>query len=354
MATDDRLNKTEPATPRRREEAREQGQVAKSRELSSVAVLLANCLVLMWLGSYTAQQMAAITQKMLATSYRTTLDVQGIIALAREAIVPVGMLMWPFVVASLAATFLANVGQVGWLFTFKPLAPSWERINPIAGVKRMFSKHAMGELVKSLIKISLIGFVAYHGIKKHIWEVVTLAQGSVGNLGEVLWRASIDILWQVIGLLIFLTVLDFFYQRWLYEEELKMSPDEVKEELKQREGDPKVKGRIRRMQRELTRQRLAEAVPTADVVITNPRHVAVALRYVAEETNAPVVVAKGAGHISRLIRKIARKSGVPVVENRFLARALYGAVEVGEVIPYELYQAVAEVLAYIFWLRKRN
>ena len=354
MATDDRLNKTEPATPRRREEAREQGQVAKSRELSSVAVLLANCLVLMWLGSYTAHQMATITQKMLATSYRSTLDIPSVIALAREIIVPVGMLMWPFAVASMAATLLANVGQVGWLFTFKPLAPSWERVNPIAGVKRMFSKHALGELVKSLLKVSLIGVVAYYGLKKHLWEVVALAQGSVGNLGEVLWRVAIDILWRVIGLLIFLTVLDFFYQRWLYEEELKMSTEEVKEELKQREGDPKVKGRIRRLQRELTRQRLSEAVPTADVVITNPKHVAVALRYVAEETNAPVVVAKGAGHISKLIRKIARKSGVPVVENRFLARAIYGAVEVGEVIPYDLYQAVAEVLAYIFWLRKRD
>jgi flagellar biosynthetic protein FlhB len=173
-------------------------------------------------------------------------------------------------------------------------------------------------------------------------------------MGDVLGRVAVDILWRVIGLLIVLTALDFFYQRWLYEEDLKMSPEEVKEELKQREGDPKVKSRVRRMQRELTRQHLAEAVPTADVVVTNPKHVAVAIRYEVEEMSAPVVVAKGAGHLAATIRRLARQNSVPVVQNRLLARALYKAVEIGETIPYELYQAVAEVLAYIFWLRKRN
>lgn len=354
MASDDRLNKTEPATPRRREEAREQGQVAKSRELASVAVLLANCMILMWLGSNTASQMGSIIHQMLSTSSRGPLDIPGVMALAREVVAPVLTLMMPFVLASVAATLIANVGQVGWLFTFKPLAPNMERINPIAGIKRLFSKHALGELVKSLLKIFLIGFVAYKGLKKHIPELVSLAEGSVRVMGGVLGRITVDILWRVIGMLIVLTALDFFYQRWLHEEELKMSPDEVKEELKQREGDPKVKGRIRRMQRELTRQRLAEAVPTADVVITNPKRVAVALRYEVEEMSAPMVVAKGVGHVANMIRKLARQNGVPVVENRFLARALHKSVDVGESIPYELYQAVAEILAYIFWLRKRN
>lgn len=355
MASEDKLNKTEPATPRKREEAREQGQVAKSRELASVAVLLANCLVLMWLGSYTVSQLASVTQKMLSTASRGPLDIQGVIGLAQEVAQPILVIMWPFVLASVAATIIASIGQVGWLFTLKPLAPNLDRVNPIEGIKRLFSKHALGELVKSILKVVLIGLVAYHGFRKHMWEVISLAEGtSVGSMGVVLGKVAVDILWRVIGMLIVLTALDFFYQRWLYEEDLKMSPDEIKEELKQREGDPKVKSRVRRMQRELTKQRLGEAVPKADVVITNPRHVAVAIRYSAEEMSAPVVVAKGAGHLAAIIRRLARKNGVPVVQNRFLARALYKRVDIDEMIPYELYQAVAEILAYIFWLRKRN
>jgi flagellar biosynthetic protein FlhB len=320
-----------------------------------VAVLLANCLVLMWLGSYTAAQLATVTQQMLSTASRAPLDIPGVIALAREVARPIVVIMLPFVLASVAATILASIGQVGWLFTLKPLAPNWERINPVEGVKKLVSKHALGELVKSILKVVLIGFMAYHGLRKNLWEVISLAEGSsVGSMGDVLGRVAVDILWRVIGLLIVLTALDFFYQRWLYEEDLKMSPEEVKEELKQREGDPKVKSRVRRMQRELTRQHLAEAVPTADVVVTNPKHVAVAIRYEVEEMSAPVVVAKGAGHLAATIRRLARQNSVPVVQNRLLARALYKAVEIGETIPYELYQAVAEVLAYIFWLRKRN
>jgi flagellar biosynthetic protein FlhB len=354
MASDDSLNKTEPATPRRREEAREEGQVAKSRELASVAVLLVNCMILMWAGGYTISQMAAMTHKMLGTASRGMLDIPAVIDLAKEIIIPALALVWPFAVASIAATLLANIAQVGWLFTLKPLAPSWEKIDPISGVKKLVSKHAFGELVKSILKIVLVSFVAYQGFRIHMLELISLADGSVGDMGNVLGRVAVDILWRVVGLLIVLSALDFFYQRWLFEEELKMSPEEVKEELKQREGDPKVKSRIRRMQRELTRQRLAEAVPTADVVITNPRRVAVAVRYEAEEMDAPIVVAKGAGHLANMVRKLARQNGVPVIENRFLARALYKSVEVGELIPYDLYQAVAEILAYIFWLRKRD
>lgn len=354
MASDDKLNKTEPATPKRREEAREQGQVAKSKELASVAVLLANCLVLMWLGGQTTDRLAEIVQQMLGSLNHAPLDVQGVMSLAEQLTGPVLMLMVPFLIASVAATFLANVGQTGWLFTFKPLTPSWEKINPVEGVKKLVSKQAMGELVKAVLKIVLIGLVAYQGLSKHFLTIISLANGTLADVGEVLAEVSIDILWRVIGLLVVLSALDYFFQLWLHEENLKMSPDEVKEEFKQREGDPKVKSRIRRMQRELTRQRLAVDVPTADVVITNPRNLAVALKYEATEMNAPVVVAKGAGHLAAMIRKIARRHSIPVVENRLLARALYKAVEVGDTIPYHMYQAVAEVLAYIFWLRKRN
>ena len=354
MPNEDRLNKTEPATPRRREEAREQGQVAKSRDVNSAVVLLANLLVLAWLGGYAASGLASITRNMLSSASMNPLDIQGVMVLARNLMLPVALIVGPFMVAAVVASIIANVGQIGWIFTWKPIMPSWERVSPSKGFKRMVSKQSFGELVKSLAKISLIAGVAYLGLRSYMDTLITLAYESVGVMGEVIGRLSVDLLWRMTGMLMVLAALDYAFQRWMFEENLKMTPEEVKEEQKQREGDPKVKARVRRMQREIARQRIAQAVPTADVIITNPRHLAVALRYESEEMNAPSVVAKGAGHLAATIRSIARQHGVPVVQNRPLARALYKAVEVGEVIPLDLFQAVAEVLAYIFWLRKRT
>jgi len=261
------------------------------------------------------------------------------------------LILIPFFVPILIAGMAGNIGQIGFEFHGEPMSPKLTRLNPIAGLKKLVSLRSMVEVIKSVIKILFIGGIAFGIVKNETTAMPALMQQEVVDILLFIGRVAFKIFFFVCLALIVLAFLDYAYQRWQYEQSLKMTKQEVKDERRQIEGDPKVKGRIRRVQLELARRRMMEAVPEADVVITNPVHLAVALKFDAAKMIAPTIVAKGSGYVAERIKEIARSHQVPIVENKPLAQALHKMAEIGEFIPVELYRAVAEVLAYVYRLK---
>ncbi len=347
--------RTEEATPRRRQEAREKGQVAKSRELSSVAVLLAGLGILLFMGSFLRLQLEMAMIHFLGLPYsREPFDLATMGLISQDAGQVLFTCLAPvFLILSLVA-FLSNFLQVGAVFSTEPLVPKPDRINPLEGIKRLVSRQAIVELIKSMAKVLFVTFVAWRTIKGEFPRLLPLMDMSPLEIGQEIFDMSGELVFKILLALALIAVFDFFYQRFEYERNLRMTKQEVKEEFKQTEGDPHVKSRIRSIQREMARKRMMAEVPQADVVITNPTELAVALKYVPGEMEAPKVVAKGAGYLARRIREIARENGVPVIENKPLAQGLFRQVEVGDFIPAELYQAVAEILAYVYRLKGKR
>ena len=247
--------------------------------------------------------------------------------------------------------FIANVMQVGFQISTEAMALKLSKLNPISGMKRFVSLKSLVEIVKSIIKIFFIGGIAYLLVEGEIKAFPVLVHQEVGQILVFIARVAIKICFFVCLAMILLAVLDYIYQRWQYEQDLKMTKQEVKDESKQTYGDPQVKARIRSVQMEMARRRMMDAVPEADVVITNPTHLAIALKFDAREMIAPRVLAKGSGHIAQRIREIAAENKIPLFEQKPLAQALYKMVEIGDYIPPELYRAVAEVLAYVYRLK---
>ncbi len=350
MAEESFQEKTEEPTPRRREEARKRGQVAKSREVAAVAVLSGGLLAFVLAGNYMLTQFFLIYRVFLAFPkggfdlYRAEGILWLAVKLALKAILPVLVFLLPI-------AFLSLYLQIGGIAAWESLLPKGERINPVQGFKRLFSLPSLVELLKSILKLIIISLIAYLVISSEKEKVLLLARTEIPEFGRAVFVLSRNLVFKTIIVLLVLAILDFLFQRWETERQLRMTREELKEELKQTEGDPWVKSRIRQIQRAMAQKRMMAEVPKADVVITNPVHYAVALKYEMEEMPAPKVLAKGKGHVAQKIREIAEKAGVPVVQNPPLAQALYTDVEIGEFIPAELYQAVAEVLAYVYRLR---
>ncbi len=341
MGAEDR---TEEATPRRRAEARKRGQVARTKELPSTLMLLAALMFFYLAKDYYFDAFNSMFKYFLGNSYsKEVLEGSFLTVLYL-----LSKFLLPFFILLVAVSIFSYVVQFGFLFTLEVLSPKFDKLNPVNGIKNLFSKRIFVELLKAAIKVVIVFWVVYPILK----EEALRANQVFGYEPQVIFVHFLKLAAKVvmkIGLvLLFLALLDYFYQRWEHEESLKMTKQEVKEEMKQQEGDPQVKSKIRSIQRELARKRMMQEVPKADVVITNPVEIAVALKYDADRMEAPMVVAKGAGEIAKRIREIARKHGVPIVENRSLARMLYKMVEVGEEIPEALYKAVAEVLAYVY------
>ncbi len=262
--------------------------------------------------------------------------------------------MLPFLVFGFVVTVLVNILQVGWKVTGKPLKPKLDKFNPINGMKRIVSKDSIFELVKSIIKIALIIYVAYTAIRGDADKIFVLydmpLNQALAFCGSVIINAGlkISIVYLVVGFA------DFIYQKFRFKEDMKMTKQEVKDEYKNTEGNPEIKGRQRQRMREASRQRMMQDVPKADVVITNPTHLAVAIKYDAEKAKAPVVLAKGEDYLAQKIREKAKENGIEIVENKPLARMLYANVEIGEEIPPELYQAVAEILAMVYNMKNKG
>lgn len=356
----DRLNlqlfageKTEKATPRRRKKARQAGQVLKSAELTSAVVLLAGFLALFFSLPLMVEEWYRFSYYLFQFSPGKELNANAVQRLFLEATWAGTKMILPLVGAVMVSGLVANYAQVGFLFTVEPLLPKLDRINPVQGFRRIFSWRSLGELVKSLLKVALFSYLIYRSLVKYTGGLLALPDNNIGNSTVFLGRCLFTLGIQVGVALLALGILDYFFQKWQYERSLRMTKQEVKEELKETEGDPRIRSRIRERQRQMARRRMMQEVPKADVVITNPVHLAVALKYDGQTMAAPVVVAKGQGLLAEKIKEIARQHGVVIVENKPLARALYQSVEVGEEIPPDLYQAVAEVLAFVYRLKKK-
>jgi flagellar biosynthetic protein FlhB len=351
MADDNQEEKTEQPTPRRRQELREKGEVAKSRELPSVAVLMSALVVLTLTGSYTYAHIQSVMQGALSLPLLDDLSLPNLIDFSRIMTTRFLLAIGPLLAAVFITALLSNIMQVGFLFTGESIKPKLSKLDPIKGFGRLFSKQSFMEVFKSLLKLVIVGVIAYYTIKDEMKNVAALGQMELPSIWLYILKIFFKIFIRCALAMIFLVVLDYAFQKWEFENRIKMSKQEIKDEMKKTEGDPLVKSRIRSIQMEMARRRMMQDVPEADVVITNPTRLAVALKYDTSDMNAPKVLAKGAGKIAEKIRDLAAEHGIPVVEKKELAQNLYALVEIGQEIPPTLYQAVAEILAYIFRLK---
>jgi len=353
MAEEGFQERTEQATPKKREDARRKGQVARSREITAASVMLMGLLLFYLMGGYVYLQTAAMLRGYLGglNVELTAGESQLMLARSMRAFIAI---CWPFMVGLSVAAIIAGYLQVGSAMSGESLKPDLDKVNPLKGLQRLCSTNSLVELAKSLIKITVIGYVAWREVRVEFINLGPLSEQGVWQITSYLGRVSLRIaLWTTLAMAA-LAVLDYGYQRWQHEKKLRMTRQELKEEFKQTEGDPIIKSRIKALQRDMARKRMMADVPKADVIITNPTELAVALRYVSGQMTAPKVVAKGAGYIAKRIREIAAEHNVPIVEDKPLARALYKTVEIGGEVPFTLYAAVAEVLAYIYRLKRRR
>jgi len=344
--------KTEKATGKKRSEARKKGQVAQSKEISSVMILMTSLGIFYFGGSWIFWRLSGLITGVYQNigTLRIT-QVSDASAFSLEILYQFLMVLLPFLIPIAVVGIIANVMQVGFQINTEAIGLKFNKMNPVSGMKKLVSLKALVELGKSIIKILFIGSIAYLLVKSDIKEFPILIHQEVGQILVFIARVSLKVCFFVCLAMIALAAIDYIYQRWQHEQDLKMTKQEVKDEQKLTYGDPKVKARIRGVQMEMARRRMMEAVPEADVVITNPTHLAIALKFDAREMIAPRVLAKGSGHIAQRIREIAAEHQIPLVEEKPLAQALFKMVEVGEYIPAELYRAVAEVLAYVYRLK---
>lgn len=353
MADDSQQEKTEQATDKRREDFRKKGQVAQSREVHTAALMSAFLLLWVFYGSLFWEHLQTLLSGLLSQVGTFEVTPNSVMSMFLFLLGRLALLLAPLLLLVLIVGFFSSFAQIGWLFTTKPLEPDLGKLDPIKGAAKFISKRSMLEVVKSLAKVFLIGYVAYQTVSDQFEQGLYLIDMPPVSTITYLSRIAFAVLLKTCGILIVLALIDFMFVRWEMEEKMKMSKQEQKEEFKESEGDPMLKGRIRQVQMEMARKRMMAEVPKADVVITNPTHLSVAIAYRRDEMDAPQVVAKGADNIAMKIREIAREHGVPLVENVPVARALY-QVELGEAVPEELYKAVAEVLAYVYSLKGKN
>ena len=347
-------DKTHQATPYRRRKAREEGQVAKSQDLASSIVLLGAIVSLMWLGRGMARTVADLFQRQLGDVPELNYDRGAFLSQASFLLESLARATLPYLGALLLIATAAHLGQVGWLFVPQKLAPELSRISPLRGVQRLFSLSNAVRLALGISKVTAVAIVSAASIYYQREEIL--------DLGALAFRSQcvqiVDILLSTALhaaiVLLLLAIVDYSYQRWKFEQDIQMTTQEMREEYKMLQGDPQIAARRKQIQRQVVESRLAAAVPKADVVVTNPTELAVALQYDPETMEAPVVLAKGAGHLAARIRRMALENGVPIVERKELARALYKHVDVNKPIPAQHYAAVAEVLKYVYELKGKT
>lgn len=349
--------KTEPATQKKLSDARKEGQVAKSREIANGLGLLSLFLILkLWVGHMGVQLMELFENIYaripdVATFWRGEMPQTDVRLAFRQLLLETMLISAPIMLIGLAVAVISDVVQVKWKPTLKPLKPKFNKLNPISGFKKFLSVNSLVELVKSILKVGLIVYICY-GFLKDKWPYilnlydVTLMQGI-----QICASLVTDLGIRVSAIYMIIAFADYAYQRVKFKNDMKMTKQEIKEEFKQQEGDPQVKGKIRQKMNEASRRRMMQELPKADVVITNPTHYAVAIKYDPEVADAPIVIAKGEDYLAARIKEVARENKIEIVENKPLARMLYANVDVGQAVPPELYQAVAEVLAFVYHLQ---
>jgi flagellar biosynthetic protein FliR/FlhB len=347
-------DKTEEATPKKKNEARKKGQVARSKEVNLALTLLASTLVIITLGVYVGNSFKSTIITFLSSYLNMELNYNTLKSITFIAVWRIAMVFLPVVIPITVFGVLANYIQVGFMFTGEPIKPQLSKLNPLKGLKRMFSMRTLVESVKNIIIVILLCYIGYSFVRDNFSYILTIGNLKVGEIPTSFGKIVINIFFKVTIVMIIIALIDYIYQRYLYNKELKMTKQEVKEEYKQQEGDPQIKSKIKQKQRKMASRRMMQAVPSATVVVTNPTHIAVALKYEEEKSAAPILVAKGADAVAIKIKEIAKENDVPIIENRSLARLIYEKVELDSEIPDDMYQAVAEILALVYKLKKRK
>ncbi len=351
MAEEGLEEKTEQATQQRRDDFRKEGQVAQSREISNILVLMGVVMVFYFMSREFLEALQSVFRSSF-TEYLVMAARQGEVGpaltfLSKKAF----SIIAPVFAIAMVMGVGSTIGQIGFLTAWEHIAPDIERINPIKGFSRLFAMRNLVEGAKSVFKVIIISTVTYLIIKKEMTFTPQLVQFTVVQIVAYIGHVLFRLLGGTCALLAILAVLDYAFQRWDLEKRMKMTKQEIKEEFKQREGDPLIKSRIKRIQRELAQKRMMDAIPKADVIITNPTHIAVALKYDRELMAAPTLTAKGADLIAEKMKQIAREHNIPIVENKPLARTIFKTMKIGHGIPKSLYHAVAEVLAYVYKIK---
>ena len=354
MADDSELEKTEPPSQKRQDEAREQGNVPRSRELATCSVLLATGCALWMLGGKLIAQLGSLLGNSLVFEREQAYDMNLLVTRAASLLVDVLLAFAPVAGVLMLVAIGAPLLIGGWNFSTKAFMPSFDKINPVAGLTRMVSMHSLVELGKALGKTVLVGYVAWVVVRGRQDAVMALALEPLNAGSAHLGRLLLECFMLIVAALVAIAAVDVPYQLWHHASKLKMTREELRQEAKESEGNPEIKAKIRATQREMARRRMMTEIPTADVVITNPTHYAVALKYTEGKMGAPRVVAKGADEVAAKIRELAAEHHVPLLEAPPLARALFRHAELGDEIPETLYTAVAEVLAYVFQLKAHD
>jgi flagellar biosynthetic protein FlhB len=345
--------KTEAPSAKRRDDFRKKGQIAQSKEVQTAALF--TIILLFWI-FYLPTFWNGLTEILFfifQSSGEYEITPSSVMSLATFLLQKLGLLIAPLFLLVLLIGFFSSVFQFGWLLTAKPLTPDFSKLNPISGMARFVSKKSFIEVIKSLLKVLVVGWIGYSTVLDNFAEALILVDTPVAITIDYLGRIATLILAKVCAVLILIAFLDFLFVKWEMEEKMKMTKQELKEEFKQSEGDPHIKAQIRSIQQEMARKRMMADVPNADVIVTNPTHISIAIRYDSKEMAAPVIIAKGADLVAMKIREIARKHDIAIVENPPVARLLHN-LDIGANIPEDLFKAVAEILAHVYSLKGKT
>lgn len=345
--------KTEKATPKKQQETRKKGQVAKSTDINTAIILLLVFLLLWLIGSFVGEKIFTFVQYMFQDFLLYTLSPESVESLFIELTNQAAIMIAPIMAIAFLAGILSNYVQVGVLFAPEAIAMKLNKLDPIAGFKRIYSIRAIVELLKSLLKIFLIGLVTFTILWLSMDDFLFLSLIPIADSLALIGTLTVTMGISVAILLLFLAILDYIYQKYDHEKQIKMSKQDIKDEYKKTEGDPLIKSKIKEKQRQMAMQRMMQEVPKADVVITNPTHYAIALKYDGDKMDAPIIIAKGVDFLAQKIKSIAKENQIITVENRPLARALYDQAEIGDEVPEDLFKAIAEVLAYVYRIRNK-
>ncbi len=345
--------KTEKPTPKKRRDAREEGQILQSKEVNTVVILFSCFLGLKLFGGFMSEQLKKFMVDIFTeiSNVEVFLNPNNLMINFLNISTIFIIISSPILIVAFLSSLIINYFQVGFLFTTKTLKIKFNRLNPIEGFKKIFSKRALVELVKSILKVTLVGYIAVKYANSQVTRVIKYSSmepfESFINFSNLMYGFVIRIL----GILLVLAIMDYFFQWREHEKNLMMSKQEIKEEYKQTEGDPFIKGKIKEKQRKIAMSRMMQDIPKADVIITNPTHYAVAIKYDKDKFDAPYIIGKGVDIIAENIKKVAKENMIPIIENKPLARAIYDSIEIGDIITEDLYEAVAEVLAYVYSLK---
>lgn len=346
--------KTEEATPKKRGEAKNKGQVARSKDIGLALSLITSTIVLSALGDYGFQKLRNMMTIFYSDYVNKNFTESSIQSILIFSIINIGAVVLIFAVPIMIVGILGSYLQTGFIFTGEPLKPDLNKLNPINGFKRMFSSRTVVDLLKDICIVSIVGYIGYQFVMDNLKTILQLNTLNFNYIPAALKSLVVSIFFKISIVTAIIAIIDYIYQKFMFNKDLKMSKDEVKEEYKQTEGDPQIKSKRRQKMRELSDKRMMASVPDATVVITNPTHLAVALKYAEGGSKAPVVTAKGADRIALKIKEIAKENEVPIIENKPLARLIYKEVEIDDEIPVEMYEAVAEIMAVVYKMKKKK